>query len=512
MATPGYTVYRHEPEHPRRRRWPYIVIAAVCVFAALAAWQVLGVPRVSAVTPGPGAYVKNPSIDVVLDIRNLSHLEAVQVTLDGKDITASTSRDGGKLSFATGELSDGEHTVAFSAHSSNLLRRAVSKEWRFTVDTSVPTLKLEASTDEGRINTSPATFSGTTEPLALVTVTSGTLKASGQADAAGNYTVSVKLPDGPSDVTITTTDKAGNSTARQMSVYVDAEAPVLKTTTVDKVEKRASFKFSINATDQLAEPKVKVVLDDEDVKFDGPASHGRIDLKGLAQGKHTITVTASDKGGNVVTRKQTFIVDSTEHFGSKVMWKGAQGKDVKKLQKLLTDYGMYSGKISGKYDDKTEKAVKKFQSAYGMTVDGVVGGSVLTALGGQIVVDLSEHRLYLYRDGKLIKTYSVATGQPAYPTYPGSYHIVDKVKDPTWLPPNSDWAKNAQPIPPGTENPLGTRWMGTSQTGVGIHGVPPSEDSTIGSFASHGCIRMHNWDAIDLFDRVVVGMPIIIKP
>jgi len=513
VATPGYTVYRHEPQEPqRRRRWPYVVIAAICVFAAVAAWQVLGVPRVAAVTPGPGAYVKNHSIDVVLDVNNLSDLKAVRVTLDGKDITASTGRDGGKLTFTTGELSDGEHTVSFSARSSNLIRRAVSKTWRFTVDTSAPTLKLEASTDRGRINTSPPTFSGTTEPYALVTVTSGALKASGQADASGRYTVSVKLPDGPSDVTITTTDRAGNSMARQMSVYVDAEPPVLKTTTVDKVAKRASFKFSINATDQLDAPKVKVVLDGEDVQFRGPASHGRIDLKGLAQGTHTITVTASDKGGNVVTRKQTFVVDSTEHFGSKTMWKGAQGKDVKKLQKLLTTYGVYSGKISGKYDDKTEKAVRKFQSAYGMTVDGVVGGAVLTALGGQIVVDLSEHRLYLYRDGKLIKTYSVATGQPAYPTYPGNFHIVDKVKDPTWLPPDSDWAKDAQPIPPGTENPLGTRWMGTSQAGVGIHGVPPSEDWSIGSFASHGCIRMHNWDAVDLFDRIVVGMPVIIKP
>jgi lipoprotein-anchoring transpeptidase ErfK/SrfK len=511
VAEPGYTVYRQE-RPSTRRRWPYIVIAAVCVFAALAAWQVVGVPRVAAVTPGPGTYVKNPSMDVVLNVSNLSHLKGVRVTLDGKDITADTARDGGKLTFKTGELGDGEHTVSFSARSSNLLRRAVDKTWRFTVDTSIPTLKLEASTKEGKINTSPSLFSGTTEPYAFVTVSSGSVKASGEADASGAYAVSVKLPDGPSDVTITTADRAGNSTAKQMSVYVDAEAPVLKTTTIDAVSKRASFKFTINAQDQLGEPKVKVVLDGEKVEYSGPASHGRIDLKGLAQGKHTITVTASDKGGNVVTRKQTFVVDSTEHFGSKTMWIGAQGQDVKKLQKLLKNAGVYTGKRTGEFDEKTEKAVKKFQSQYGLTEDGIVGGAMLTALSGQIVVDLSEHRLYLYSDGKLIKTYPVATGQPAYPTYPGTFHIVDKVKDPTWLPPNSDWAKNATPIPPGTENPLGTRWMGTSQSGVGIHGVPPSEDGTIGSFASHGCIRMHNWDAVDLFDRVVVGMPIIIRP
>jgi len=47
---------------------------------------------------------------------------------------------------------------------------------------------------------------------------------------------------------------------------------------------------------------------------------------------------------------------------------------------------------------------------------------------------------------------------------------------------------------------------------VGIHGVPPSEDSSIGTYASHGCVRMHNWDAVDLFARVTVGMPVLIRP
>jgi lipoprotein-anchoring transpeptidase ErfK/SrfK len=509
VAESGYTVYSMRPS---RRRWPYFVIAAACVFAAVAAWQVLGVPRVSAVTPGPGSYVNNASTQVVLAVHGLAHLTGVRVTLDGTDITARTTDAGGRLAFATGALHDGEHTVSFSATSSNLLRRAVHKEWHFTVDTTIPTLKLEASTSKGRINTSPATFSGTTEPLALVTVSAATVKASGRADAAGNYTVSAKLPDGPSDVTITTTDKAGNSTARQMSVYVDAEPPVLKTSTLDKVEKRASFKFRLNAQDQLGAPDVKLVVDGEETAYSGPPSHGFVELKRLAQGTHTIVVTAADKGGNVVTRKQTFVVDSTEHFGSATMWPGARGKDVKKLQKHLKDAGVFTGQVTGVYDHATETAVKAFQNHYGLTADGIVGGQMLTALSGQIVVDIGQLRLYLYRDGKLIKSYTVATGQPAYPTPTGTFAIVEKTKDPTWLPPNSDWAKNAQPIPPGTENPLGTRWMGTSAPGVGIHGVPPSEDSSIGTYASHGCIRMHNWDAVDLFDRIVVGMPVVIQP
>ena len=193
------------------------------------------------------------------------------------------------------------------------------------------------------------------------------------------------------------------------------------------------------------------------------------------------------------------------------MWPGARGKDVKELQSKLIDAGVYSGKKTGVYDSDTEKAVRKLQAKYGLEVDGIVGGNVLNALSGQIIVDIGDLRLYLYRDGVLVKSYPVATGQPAYPTPTGTYSIVTMTKDPTWLPPNSDWAKDAKPIPPGTENPLGTRWMGTSAPGVGIHGVPPSEDGSIGTYASHGCIRMHNWDAVDLFDRVVIGMPVIIR-
>ncbi len=76
-------------------------------------------------------------------------------------------------------------------------------------------------------------------------------------------------------------------------------------------------------------------------------------------------------------------------------------------------------------------------------------------------------------------------------------------------PPNSSWAKGLGPIPPGPGNPLGTRWMGTSAPFVGIHGTPA--DSTIGTRASHGCIRMHIHDAEALYDQVVVGMPVHIS-
>jgi lipoprotein-anchoring transpeptidase ErfK/SrfK len=508
MPETAYQLYRTER---RRRRWPYVVLAAVFVCVAAAGWQLYGVPRVSAVTPGPDAFVKDRSLTVVLDVKGLPRLTNVDVTFDGKDVTAAASRSGDTLTFTTGDLADGAHAVAFSATSSNLFRHQVRKDWRFTVDTSVPTLKLGGAADEGRINTSPATFAGQTEPYATVTVVDGAITASGTADAHGRYAVSAKLPDGPSSLTITTADRAGNATTKQLRVYVDAVPPTLAATHLNKTFRHSRIKVKIKARDQLGAPKIAVVLDGKTHRFDGVAAHAVVTARSLAQGRHTLVVTATDRGGNVTTNKQTFVVDSTEHFGSATLWPGARGKDVKTLQGRLADAGVFTAAKTGVYDARTEAAVRKLQAKYGVAVDGIVGGNLLNALSGQIIVDIGDLHLYLYRDGKLVKSYPVATGQPAYPTPTGTYAIITMTKDPTWLPPNSDWAKNAKPIPAGAENPLGTRWMGTSAPGVGIHGVPPSEDGTIGTYASHGCIRMHDWDAVDLFDRIVIGMPVILR-
>lgn len=505
MAGAEYTVYGQR----RRRRWPYFVGAAACVLAALAAWQIIGVPGVSAVTPGPDAFVSDPSLPIVLNVKGLGDLEDVRVTLDGDDVTHVATRDGDTLTFTPSGLADGDHRVTFSAASSNLLRRDVQKDWVFTVDTSAPTLKLNGSSGKGRINTSPAVFSGSTEAHATVTVTDGSVRASAVAGANGKYSVSAQLPDGPSKVTVTTTDRAGNSTAEKLDVYVDAVPPVLTASQIPKTKGNAKIRLRIKASDQLSPPRLTVVLDGEERRVKKQASSMVFKVEDLAQGRHVVIVSASDKGGNVVTDKQTFIVDSTERFGSKAMWRGARGKDVKALQQRLADAGVFEGTSSGRYDDRTEAAVKDYQGTYGFMADGRVDGDTLTALGGQIVVDLGDRQLYLYRGDELFKSYGIAVGQPAYPTPTGSFVVVNKQVDPTWIPPDSDWAKDAKPIPPGPDNPLGTRWIGTSYSGIGIHGTP--DDWSIGTYASHGCIRMHIPDVEDLYTHVVVGMPVLIQ-
>ena len=130
------------------------------------------------------------------------------------------------------------------------------------------------------------------------------------------------------------------------------------------------------------------------------------------------------------------------------------------------------------------------------------------SFGPVIVIRRGSNRLYLYQGMRFVRVFGVATGQSAYPTPLGRWNIVVKWRNPWWYPPNSAWAKGEKPVPPGPGNPLGTRWMGLSASGVGIHGTP--DDASIGYSASHGCIRMHIPDAEWLFNHVTIGTTVFI--
>ena len=128
-----------------------------------------------------------------------------------------------------------------------------------------------------------------------------------------------------------------------------------------------------------------------------------------------------------------------------------------------------------------------------------------------IVIHRGINRLYLYNGVRLVRTFPVATGQAIYPTPLGHFQIVVKWVNPWWYPPTQDaWAQGLKPVPPGPGNPLGTRWMGLSAPGVGIHGT--DEPWSIGHSESHGCIRMQVSSAEWLFTRVQVGTPVFIIP
>ena len=134
-------------------------------------------------------------------------------------------------------------------------------------------------------------------------------------------------------------------------------------------------------------------------------------------------------------------------------------------------------------------------------------------LGKQILVVQSKTTIYLYDNTKVIKTYRCAVGQKAWPTPNGVFHIGKKVKMPTWTNGDASWSKGMPAyVGPGPNNPLGTRALyvysgksGGSDIGVRFHGVPPSENSSIGHAASHGCLRMHRKDVENFYPRIPVG-------
>jgi lipoprotein-anchoring transpeptidase ErfK/SrfK len=128
-----------------------------------------------------------------------------------------------------------------------------------------------------------------------------------------------------------------------------------------------------------------------------------------------------------------------------------------------------------------------------------------------IVIHRGVNRLFLYNGIRLVRTFPVATGQAQWPTPLGHFSIVVKWVNPWWFPPTQDaWARGLKPVPPGPGNPLGTRWMGLSAPGVGIHGT--DEPWSIGHSESHGCIRMQVPSAEWLFTRVRIGTPVFIIP
>jgi lipoprotein-anchoring transpeptidase ErfK/SrfK len=127
-----------------------------------------------------------------------------------------------------------------------------------------------------------------------------------------------------------------------------------------------------------------------------------------------------------------------------------------------------------------------------------------------LIVNRSAFRLTLYKRLAQARTYPIAVGKAGLETPAGLYNIANKAINPAWHVPDSDWAGKlrGKVIPGGVpENPIKSRWLGVYD-GVGVHGT--SDDASIGTTASHGCIRMHIPDIEALYPEVPVGAPIYI--
>jgi lipoprotein-anchoring transpeptidase ErfK/SrfK len=114
----------------------------------------------------------------------------------------------------------------------------------------------------------------------------------------------------------------------------------------------------------------------------------------------------------------------------------------------------------------------------------------------RIVVSIPDRKLAVVEGDRVVRIFDTAVGAPQSPSPEGTFKIITSVTDPTWY-------TKGRTVPAGPHNPLGTRWLGLSVKGYGIHGT--NVPSSIGKNASHGCIRMRNRDVEQLFKMVAVG-------
>lgn len=125
-----------------------------------------------------------------------------------------------------------------------------------------------------------------------------------------------------------------------------------------------------------------------------------------------------------------------------------------------------------------------------------------------LVLSLSDRRVSVYRGEMLVASYAVAVGREGWQTPTGEFTVFQKQADPAWEHPFT-----GEVVPPGPDNPLGSRWIGFWSDGtnsIGFHGTP--DESLIGSAVSHGCVRMRNEDVLALYEQVSFDTPVTVLP
>ena len=490
--------------------------------------------RIHAVAPTSGAAIRS---DTAVKVTFFGFPYAGRITLDGKEVTSRLSLTGQSMGCYLKGLPEGHHRVQVELFSPLKTVHAASD---FVVDSTPPTITLNSLPNPLIVAQKHLKLKGLTETQTKLFLLRPAAKGSEPqvlqqvpADDSGKFMLDTDLEPGWNSLLIRAKDQAGNLTEKSLRVFFDTAAPqfTLERVVSDQEGDSArldghvadSFKLRIrlNARDDsgciasaswsLDESPSKKVRLTRSPGAPGPNTVYKADwlLGDLPEGERKLTCSVTDKVGHVQTGTAVFLVDSSERLGERPMTRGARGADVIQLQKRLMEMGhLDKGEPSGIFDDDTEAAVRAFQVSQGFEPSGKLGPLSLQALGPRIFVNLGLRSLVFDRPGQGVERFGVAIGAPAFPTPTGRYQITYKEKNPTWLPPNSPWAREAKSIPPGPGNPLGTRWIGLDSSCVGIHGT--NADWTIGSAASHGCLRMHIPDVERLYEMVEPGIPVTI--
>jgi lipoprotein-anchoring transpeptidase ErfK/SrfK len=147
-------------------------------------------------------------------------------------------------------------------------------------------------------------------------------------------------------------------------------------------------------------------------------------------------------------------------------------------------------------------AEMKISTANTQTVAAAKPANAAVAHKRQIIISIADRKLALMEDGRVLKTYPIAVGASRTPSPDGDFVIINHAKDPVYR-------HRDKEVPPGKDNPLGTRWMGLSLKGYGIHGT--NVQSSVGKAASHGCFRMRKQDVEELYTLVQVGDVVTVR-
>ncbi|MBX3172033.1 MAG: murein L,D-transpeptidase [Candidatus Eremiobacteraeota bacterium] len=345
-----------------------------------------------------------------------------------------------------------------------------------------------------------------------------------RGSADGPFRMNLALGAGWNEIHFVARDAAGNESRLKRRLFSDRQSPSLSLERLlpdgsseplrAKDSPKDSFRVRVLMQDDSGIAALRYRLDGGKwqkpaLSFQSQSWQALFPLRNLPEGSRKLEFEVVDQAGRRVSEEADFLVDSSEELGNKMLTPGARGQDIVQLQRRLVDAGVLKDEqITGEFDAPTESAVKEFQKREGLPSTGRVAQLTLAALGPRIFVNLNRFELVLDRPGEEPVRFPVACGQPAYPTPTGSFTVAEKVKDPSWIPPDSPWAREAETIPPGPSNPLGTRWIGLSWGSVGIHGT--NADWSIGSASSHGCLRMHIYDVEALYDMLKEGTPVTI--
>ncbi len=482
------------------------MVVAVSVPSVFSWTQYASAARMGPLTPAPGAATKEARPDIHLDVAHAQRLADLRVTVDGIDLSRHIRRVADGFRLVGVPMADGRHQVKLRARSTGLFGGEVRRDWSFEVDTSVP--KLGITEPRGAWD-STSVLQGRTEPGAAVAVTWNGGRAAATPDAKGRFRLPLELPQGLTRVRIETRDRAGNRRATFRVVRLDSIRPKIAAPAnwVRWQRTTTSPTFGAAVTDATA-VTYQATLDGEAAKA-LPRKGGGFDLamQQLGQGEHELQVTATDAAGNRTRIRRRFGIDTTDTLSNDLtLGRGARGSDVRAFAERLQRDGWLTGALPDVYGPRMVTAVEQYQRRNGFEADGVARPAILAATAGKVVVVKHLFRAYVHKDGKVVASFPVAIGAPKFPTPTGKFTIVSKIRNPTWIPPNSPWAEGLEPVPPGDDNPLGPRWIGTSAPAIGFHGTPAK--ASIGTAASHGCLRMHFADVKRLYELVEVGMPV----